>query len=1454
MATYIYRTKAFDEDLAHEGLWAGRVDKKLVDDDLCSKLIFLKKSDNLWAYKFRKTSNAPRIIFQKIITGEHTVLCALRFMGHPEYSENEYKWDEWARRNCIEEAPILQWLSKKIEEEKPKLKSLDDNLRAWLTQKVEFKIANDIYEMREWITSFESKEWNEDNIYGKLYEIATGAVTREGNIKFPEKTRPTVICAKTTNSNIYILCERINNTTFLYNLYDHEPSCDELDSVLRNYRYSEGDDVLKFLKEDSLRAYEEWILAGSTDKEKQDWKNIEHDKDGNLALSGEQLEILNLPLFPMFINGQAGSGKSTLLYFIFAMLYREQINNPYKPIFLTYNERLLDQAKDTVLSILQNNSGFKLDIDEESIKDLFWPFQAFIEEKLLRPIDRQKFPKDKYLSFNKFKKFYTDSTSQFGYKQKAKYSPELVWHIIRSYIEGRSTSTEFTIEDYDNLGRDDKNVQKESLTFVINNIWKTWYKGLKEKGFWDDQDLVKFALLNKVSHEKYALIVCDEAQDFTRNEIDLLLQLSIFSDNYDLEDFTAVPFAFAGDPYQTINPTGFRWESLKSMFDDMFGKLFRMYNHSMNEQPLLENYRSRPSIIQFANLIQLYRVALLSAALMPQELRSERTLNDLSRGMKPSLFKIGDNIDLSELKDSIKNTTIIVPCEGGTISEREYAKNHDFLKAFIEIPVDKDEKGNSKPEDAQPPIPNLYSAAAIKGLERDKVIIYGFGDACPEEFAKSLSSNDLSDDETMVLSYFFNKLYVAVSRAKNDLFIIDSPEGIEKFWKHFQNEDTVKRFTKYPEWSNKLVFLRDGEPDDIARMGETEPAIIAKDLFEKGLKEGNVNWLQRAALYYERAQLYENARRSQAEVAYLNEEWETAGDLFCNLSDPFIEKAQKAYWNGECWQKIIDMPNASDNYVLVSEYMLGQITVYDLFAKSHSILMSFKYDDPTWVKVIQQIQYDLTHEETNILQAAMVAKQVADTWPIACKHFYDLAAELYFRAKSYPLAAECWEGGEKGCEHDSYYVSKLHTSTDSNQKVEWLYKLRRFKEVIIYDNDCNNNADTNEKILSSLILIKDYSKSVQYKKVSEDTKKKAFITILQNLSAIDQLNFFNALFDGGYQMFLKERLQSFKVLLSHKEIIKRLIGSQGESFLEELRDLMRTDPSIVSSAIEAIADELKTDNYEHLPYALDIVGIDAQNHVVLESKLIKAIALASDNLKIRDDFRKRILGLTSKWFWEDKDWMQAKIISYRDIVVAAKKCQEHFSELYKMCDYLIQYEENDKLWALKYLVEVKSIEASLKKTQSKLTEYAEIRQEIRTLKSRITKIEGPNVQSKEKKEKSANKAVSQEKKSGRGKDSINFGKLIISGLSEFKSERDERRGSITFELKQHDIKIYGKTSKIEIQSLETDDTDEMNLEKQTYNKRSAKSCKKYRMRFSDDGLSVKFHVEGVEIIIKRENG
>ncbi len=65
----------------------------------------------------------------------------------------------------------------------------------------------------------------------------------------------------------------------------------------------------------------------------------------------------------------------------------------------------------------------------------------------------------------------------------------------------------------------------------------------------------------------FAVIFCDEAQDFTRLELNFLVRLLLYH-RYDLgrERYIRLPFVLAGDPFQTINPTGFRWESVKASF------------------------------------------------------------------------------------------------------------------------------------------------------------------------------------------------------------------------------------------------------------------------------------------------------------------------------------------------------------------------------------------------------------------------------------------------------------------------------------------------------------------------------------------------------------------------------------------------------------------------------------------------------------------------------------------------------------------------------------------------------------------------------------------------------------------------------------------------------------------------------------------------------------------------
>ncbi|MCM8758765.1 MAG: hypothetical protein NC906_03210, partial [Candidatus Omnitrophica bacterium] len=71
----------------------------------------------------------------------------------------------------------------------------------------------------------------------------------------------------------------------------------------------------------------------------------------------------------------------------------------------------------------------------------------------------------------------------------------------------------------------------------------------------------------KLSNAKVPCIFCDEAQDFTSNELSLIIRSLLFSERIlGGEEIKFLPLVFAGDPLQTINPTGFKWENVQTMF------------------------------------------------------------------------------------------------------------------------------------------------------------------------------------------------------------------------------------------------------------------------------------------------------------------------------------------------------------------------------------------------------------------------------------------------------------------------------------------------------------------------------------------------------------------------------------------------------------------------------------------------------------------------------------------------------------------------------------------------------------------------------------------------------------------------------------------------------------------------------------------------------------------------
>lgn len=170
-----------------------------------------------------------------------------------------------------------------------------------------------------------------------------------------------------------------------------------------------------------------------------------------------------------------------------------------------------------------------------------------IEQKFPGTI-RKIFPNEKYISFPKFNVMWNN---KFGKIRNAArdYGPSISWHVIRTYIKGWDSQSFITPEDYALIGDKNQSVTLDTFKIIYENVWNKWYSKLD--GIWDDQDLAIFCLQNGCVDDRFSAVFCDESQDFTRVEIDFILNSSSFAHRtiHNIEDFNKLPFVFAGDEF-----------------------------------------------------------------------------------------------------------------------------------------------------------------------------------------------------------------------------------------------------------------------------------------------------------------------------------------------------------------------------------------------------------------------------------------------------------------------------------------------------------------------------------------------------------------------------------------------------------------------------------------------------------------------------------------------------------------------------------------------------------------------------------------------------------------------------------------------------------------------------------------------------------------------------------------
>ena len=647
------------------------------------------------------------------------------------------------------------------------------------------------------------------------------------------------------------------------------------------------------------------------------------EQEANLSLSPEESLILqtcettegNNVGFPLFVNGRAGSGKSTILQYMFAFRFLRwakcmRAENPDSyPLYLATSKGLLEVARAAVETILKLNYR-QLDEpdDQQLIASVENCFQATPEylHSLLPDGDKEKFPWENRIDYAEFRRIWN---VRYGKERKAikLFGPQVSWHVIRGLIKGLTEET-YDRDDYFEIPRDERTVSQETFELVHDRVWSSWYSTLpKSELAWDDQDLARHLLQNKLLPQQHVALFCDEAQDFTRLELEAIYQCSIFSDRtIGRQDASKIPFVFVGDPFQTLNPTGFRWESVQAAFTERIVLALHRFDRKaakpkLHYEELLLNYRSAKLIVDFCNTIQMARAVLFDH----KSLRPQTTWRIEAEPNPPVFLDVGQDW-LKELfvDEANADLTFVVPCEEG--EEIRYVEDDPYLREVV-----------ARDEDKVPR--NVKSPAQAKGLEFNRVVLYGWS-KCPEaskisDLLKSNQTPSLTIDEKLPLEYFMNNLYVAASRAKRRLFVLDDEGSLNKLWEFAHDEDRLNRVAKLPggeHWQEEVGLMLSGNAQSLEdnRASHYEMAV---EYEKNGLITRDFGTLKQAAQYYDLANLSNKANECRAQAFLLYERFEDAG--VCFEKSGKLEEAVDAWWRGSCYREISDFAERQSAYV-----------------------------------------------------------------------------------------------------------------------------------------------------------------------------------------------------------------------------------------------------------------------------------------------------------------------------------------------------------------------------------------------------------------------------------------------------------------------------------------------------------------------------------------------------------
>ena len=455
---------------------------------------------------------------------------------------------------------------------------------------------------------------------------------------------------------------------------------------------------------------------------------------------------------PSVIYGAAGTGKTLISARTYEQLIKECNYSTSDILYVTFMGRLKREVKEQIIRLNIKNPNCY------TIKELIYEILA------KNNIAKLYADENTFIKWTKSDEFYRslhqNNANINHISEDIDNALKIVYIFFRTYRDKKyyfsNDPNDNNPKSYDTLlnSFNDK-IKNENLKDRakenIYKICKMYEEYLNENNLITDN--IAANMIVEKHLRKYKAIIIDEVQDLTLIQIKALRSL--------LKDDSKSFIAF-GDDNQTINPSLLRLSSVS----EYITKEFRLLSPN-NPEPLTESFRSSKYLIDYINYLNKTRSLLIGTDKQYNEVIQKSHFQSVKNNEsdKPALIKnnkVENELLLNNSIWGLNNVVIIVPnnkVKNELISKYPYfSKKDDFNETIY-----------------------IKTVEETKGCEWDIVVLYDFfsSDKKIWNYLCDIKNNNLPKSHSTIDRMYFNRYYVALTRAKNKVLILEN-ENLEK--------------------------------------------------------------------------------------------------------------------------------------------------------------------------------------------------------------------------------------------------------------------------------------------------------------------------------------------------------------------------------------------------------------------------------------------------------------------------------------------------------------------------------------------------------------------------------------------------------------------------------------------------------------------------------------------------